>query len=345
VTLVGSWLTLLDSAIGQTLTEAGDLWLDFVPSADVNQTNLPGKGKKIVLLSGDEEYRSEESMPMLAKILTEQHGYRCVVLFSINPDTKTVDPNYQSNTPGLHHLDDADAAIMCLRFRAWPDAQMAHFEKFVMEGKPFVALRTSTHPFNYKADSNSSYKNWSFNNKEWEGGFGQQIVGETWHTHHGNHASQATRGVIAPDAKASPILKGVNDVFGPSDVYGVVHLPSTAKVLMLGQVLKGMSPTDPPLEGPKNDPMMPLVWTKEYQMPKGKPGKLICTTMGAANDLLSEDLRRLVVNATYWMTGLEDKITDRASVSIPETYKPSNFGFKPANFFSEQSIKPSDLVR
>ena len=324
------------------LREEVDPWLVMPGAADAN---LPGKGKKIVLISGDEEYRSEESMPMLAKILSEQHGYNCVVLFSINPETHTVDPNYQNNIPGLHHLDDADGMIMCLRFRSLPDWQMAHFEKFVNEGKPFVALRTSTHPFNFPGDSKSPFKKWAFNSKEWEGGFGQQIIGETWHSHHGNHGSQATRGVIVDSAKASPILKGVSDVFGPSDVYGVVHLPSTANVLLQGQILKGMNPTDPPLEGAKNSPMMPLAWTKDYQMPGGKTGKLFCTTMGAANDLLCEDLRRLVVNATYWMTGLEGKIPEKASVKVSDKYQPNNFGFKPGKYFTEQLIKPIDLVK
>ena len=324
------------------IREEIDPWLVMPSAADAS---LPGKGKKLVLVSGDEEYRSEESMPMLGKILSEQHGYDCVVLFSINPDTQTVDPNYQNNIPGLHHLDDADGMIMCLRFRSLPDWQMAHFGKFMNEGKPFVALRTSTHPFNFPGDSKSPYKKWAFNSKEWEGGFGRQIVGETWHSHHGNHASQATRGVIPDSAKASPVLKGVSDVFGPSDVYGVVHLPSTATVLLQGQVLKGMNPTDPPLEGPKNSPMMPLAWTKDYQMQGGKTGKLFCTTMGAANDFLSEDLRRLVVNATYWMTGLESKIPDKASVQVPALYQPSNFGFKPATFFKDQWIKPIQYVK
>ncbi len=324
------------------LREEVDPWIVMPGAADAS---LPGKGKKIVLISGDEEYRSEESMPMLGKILSEQHGFECVVLSSINPDTQTVDPNYQSNIPGLHNLDDADGMIMCLRFRSLPDWQMAHLEKFVMEGKPFIALRTSTHPFNYPGDSKSSYKKWAFNSKEWEGGFGQQIVGETWISHHGDHGSQATRGVIPDAAKTLPILRGVSDVFGPSDVYGVVHLPSTATVLLQGQVLKGMKPTDPPLEGPKNNPMMPLAWTKDYQMPGGKSGKLFCTTMGAANDFLSEDLRRLVVNAAYWMTGLEGKIPDRASAAVSDKYAPSGFGFKPATFFKEQLIKPMNLVK
>ena len=45
----------------------------------------PGKGKHIVLVSGDDEYRSEEACPQLAKILSKQHGFKCTVLFAIDP--------------------------------------------------------------------------------------------------------------------------------------------------------------------------------------------------------------------------------------------------------------------
>ena len=127
-------------------------------------------------------------------------------------------------------------------------------------------------------------------------------------------------------------------------MYGVVHLPSTAKVLLLGQVVKGMKPTDPPVEGAKNSPMMPLAWTKDYQYDNGPMGKVFCTTMGAAVDFLNEDLRRLIVNATYWMTGLEDKIPEQASVQVSENYKPSYFGFRDAKFFSSKKIRPVDLI-
>src|SRR5687768_15371396 len=43
-------------------------------------------GKHVVFLSGDEEYRSEEGLPMLAKILSQRHGFKCTVLFALDPD-------------------------------------------------------------------------------------------------------------------------------------------------------------------------------------------------------------------------------------------------------------------
>src|SRR5262245_60994194 len=86
----------------------------------------PGQGKHIVFLTGDEEYRSVEGLPQLAKILAVRHGFKCTVLFSINKDGE-IDPNTRDNEPGLEALDSADLCVMALRFREWPDEQMKHF--------------------------------------------------------------------------------------------------------------------------------------------------------------------------------------------------------------------------
>ena len=101
-----------------------------------------------------------------------------------------------------------------------------------------------------------------------------------------------------------------------------------ARPLVMGQILEGMKPTDKPIEGPKNNPMMPVAWTNAWVGPTGKPSRIFCTTMGAATDLESEGLRRLIVNASYWAVGMEDKIPERAKVDLVGEYKPTGFGFK-----------------
>src|SRR5688500_3745930 len=106
----------------------------------------PGKGKHVVLLSGDEEYRSEEALPMLARILSQRHGFKCTVLFAVDPDG-TSNPNNQKSLPGAQAQDTADAIIMALRFRTWPEEQMQHFVGAYKRGVPSIGLRTSTHAF------------------------------------------------------------------------------------------------------------------------------------------------------------------------------------------------------
>jgi hypothetical protein len=217
----------------------------------------PGKGKHIVLLAGDEEYRSEEALPQLAKILSERHGFKSTVVFSINPQTGEIDPKTTNNQPGIEALDSADLCIMLLRFRDWPAEQMKHFINYFESGKPMIAIRTSTHAFNIE-DKNSPFAKFHWKSTEgWVGGFGQQVLGETWVAHHGEHKKEATRGIVEPSAKDHPILRGVQDIFGTTDVYTVKNLPEDAKVLVRGQVLTGMEPTDAALEGAKNNPMMP----------------------------------------------------------------------------------------
>src|SRR3954462_2680962 len=153
-----------------------------------------GKGKRIVLVSGDEEYRSEQALPQLARILAERHGFDCVVLFAIDPKDGSINPNFASNIPGLEALDSADLLVLFTRFRDLPDAQMKHFVDYVESGRPIVALRTATHAFDLK--TSKTYERYSWNNKGWDGGFGRQILGETWIAHHGKHGVQSTRGVF-----------------------------------------------------------------------------------------------------------------------------------------------------
>jgi hypothetical protein len=295
-----------------------------------------GAGKQIVFLSGDEEYRSEEGLPQLAKILAERHGFKCTVLFAINPTNEVIDPNYNKNLPGAEALDSADVIVMLLRFREWPDAQMKHFVDAYLAGKPMVALRTSTHAFNYDAGSESPYAKFSWNSTVWPGGFGKQVLGETWISHHGEHKKEATRGIIEPSAKDDPILRGVRDIFCTTDVY-TANPPADAEVLVRGEVLSGMQHDDTPVAGPKNDPMQPVAWTRRYRNEAGNTNRIFCTTMGAATDLANEGLRRLVVNAVYWGANLE--VPAKADVKLVGRYKPTAYGFN--GFVTGR--KPDDL--
>ena len=298
----------------------------------------PGKSKHIVFITGDEEYRSEEGLPMLAKILAVRHGFKCTVLFPINPADGTIDPNNQTNIIGLQALEHADMMVILARYREPAADQMKYIVDFVNAGKPIFGLRTATHAFSISRDKQSPYAKWDANSKQWPGGFGRQVLGETWVSHHGNHGKESTRGIINETMKEHPILKGVEDIWGPTDVYGVTHLPEDAKVLVYGAVLDGMTPDAKPVVGKKNDPMMPLVWIRNYTGESGKTSRVICTTMGASVDLQTEGLRRLCVNACYWGLGLEDKIPAHSDVEYVGEYKPTFFGFGKL----KKGVKPSD---
>jgi hypothetical protein len=311
---------------------AQDLWVTYEGQEG------PGKGKHVVLVSGDEEYRSEETLPQLGKILATRHGFKCTVLFAIKKDTGEIDPNVGDHIPGLEALKTADLCVMFLRFRKLPAEQAKHIEDYLAAGKPIIGLRTSTHAFNYPKDH--PYYKWSYNSnvEGWKQGFGKQVFGETWVNHHGHHGKESCRGLIAKGQESNPIVRGCEDVWGPTDVYTVnLPLPEGSVPVLMGQVLKGMSPKDPPVEGKKNDPMMPLAWTKTYSPAAGVSCKVFTTTMGSSQDLESEGFRRLLVNASYWCLGLE--VPERAKVDLVGEFKPSPFKFNGA----KKGVKPADL--
>lgn len=315
-----------------TFASADDRWLTFEPTE-----KGAGSGKKIVFISGDHEYRTEEAFPQLAKILAKHHGFRCVVLFS-QDDDGTINPDNVSNIPGLENLKDADLMVLGLRFRDLKDDQGQLFADYLETGKPIIGLRTSTHAFALDAKKKFGAWNWTT-----DGGFGKKYLGETWVAHHGGHGSESTGGIIAPEAKDHPIVRGIKDrdIWGPTDVYTVnLPLPEGCKPIVLGAVLKGMKKDDAPVTGQKNDPMMPIAWTKSYETSSGKKGNVFTTTMGAATDFETEGTRRMLVNAVYWALGMDGTIPQGGTkVDLVGEYKPTAFGFgkfikgkKPADY-------------
>ena len=337
-------------------------WVTF--GSDVG----PGVGKHIVLVSGDEEYRSEEALPQLAKILSHHHGFKTTVLFAQDPaHPGVIDPNYTENIPGLEALDDADLMVLFTRFRALPDDQMQHFEDYLMAGKPLVAIRTATHAFQFK-DSTSKWLHWSNSHNvdghPWDGGFGRLVLGERWHTHHGHHKHQSTRGIIAPTAADHPVVSGIadGDIWGSTDVYGVrLPMPEGVVPIVMGQVIDrvgefdesdiffGMKPTDnilatvnPATQTPynPNDPVMPIAWTKPYQLPGGTSGLAFTSTIGSSNDMLSEGVRRLLVNATFYMLDMD--VPEQAEVAVVGEFNPSAYSFESDEHWEELNLQVSD---
>jgi hypothetical protein len=293
----------------------------------------PGKGKHIVFVTGDEEYRSEESMPQLAKILAVRHGFTCTVLFAVNPETGEIQPTVVTNIPGLEALDKADLMVLFTRFRELPDEQMKHIIDYTNSGRPIIALRTATHAFAYRKHKDSPYAKYSFNNREFSGGYGRQVLGETWINHYGAHQRESTRGLVAKGMEDHPLVRGCEDIWGPSDVYGITTLFGDSKPVIMGQVLKGMKPTDEPNPDKK---LVPVAWIKTYTGDEGKTTKVFTTTMGHGGDLQSEGFRRLLVNAVYWLLGMV--VPARADVDLVGKYDPAPIGFGG----NKKGVKPSD---
>src|SRR5438876_6401992 len=170
----------------------------------------PGKGKHIVFVTGEESYRSEESMPAMARILSKHHGFKCTVLFAIDPKDGTINPMVKDNIPGLEALASADLMVAFLRWRELPDDQMKRIIDYTESGKPIVGIRNATHPFRFDAKKGSPYAKYDWKSKDPEGGWGRMVLGETWVTHYGKNLVESTRCDAAEGMADHPILKGVS---------------------------------------------------------------------------------------------------------------------------------------
>lgn len=286
----------------------------------------PGAGKHIVLIAADQEYRSEQSMPMLAKILSEHHGFHCTVLFSLNEDGK-VDPtqkikwqdeNVVHNIPGLENLADADLVVLFSRLVTLPQDQLVHIYEYLDSGKPIIALRTANHGFigfDYKKDGERVK-------------FGDDVLGGSFRGHHGRWHQDSTRGIVIEQQRDHPVLSGVDDIWGPSDVYRTYpegeSLPTECTALVMGQPLMTREQDAPVNE---NLIALPVAWTKTWTGNLDKTARVFHSTMGSAKDFESAGLRRLVVNAVYWSLRMEDQIDPNSSVDIVGTFEPLTSGF------------------
>jgi len=307
----------IDSTSAQTDTKSVKI--------EYKGTEGPGANKHIVLISGDEEYRSEEMLPQLAKVLAYRHGFKTTVLFPVNPETGYIDPNYQQNIPGLEVLEDADLMILFIRFRSLPPRQIKHIIQYLNDGKPIIGIRPAIAAFWYK-DENSPYAKYNFNSNipGWEGGFSRYFFGETWRYHHGEHLKEGTKAIVNGPLHEHPILKGVEDVWCPTDVYGIVGLKNVEDILLYGVSLTGMNSDSAPN---LKKSVMPVAWTKNYKAESGNVGRSFFTTMGTSVTLENEGFRRLLVNASYWGLEMEELIEEKFDVRLAGNYDPTFFGF------------------
>lgn len=298
-------------------------------------TDGPGKGKHIVFLAGDHEYRSEETLPALARILAKHHGFKCTVLFSVNRESGEIQPG-SSDMPGTEALNSADLMVIFLRFQNFPAEQMQPIVDYLDRAGPVVGLRTSTHAFKIPKDSPFGKYDFKFPGDEFKGGFGRQILGETWVGHYGRNHVMSTRLDLVEKSKKHPVLTGVSKVWVQAGGYWADPMPDS-QILAMAQPLQGMTQDSPPAKDKKP---CPGAWVRYYKNKQGKPGRVFSSTYGASEDILNEGYCRMLVNACFWASGLESKIVADANIDFVGPYQPTTFRFNGYR----KGVKPADIA-
>ena len=293
-----------------------------------------GEGKHLVFIASDHEYRGEEALPALARIMAKHYGFKCTVIFGLDPQDGTILPG-SSHIGGLEVLKEADLLVIAMRFINMPDGEMQHFVDYVDRGGPIIGLRTSTHAFRIPEDRKFYSYDFRYPEKDHHMGFGRQVLGETWVTHLGDNHRQSSILMIEQENKDHPVLRGVKDMHTLAGGYTAYPLePSTT--LARGVILNGMS-KDSPVDTSKEP--MAVVWVREYRSKSSKVARIFTTTQGASEDIVNEGFRRLMVNAHLWCLGMEEHIQPENVVDFVGPYHPSTFGF--SRF--RRGIKPEDL--
>jgi len=294
-----------------------------------------GKTKHVVLIASDHEYKSEETLPALARILAKHHGFRCTMLFGVDPKTGEIKPG-TSNIPGTEALKTADLMIIFTRFQDLPAEQMQPIVDYLDRAGPVIGLRTATHAFKIPKESAFAKFDFHFPGADFKDGFGRQILGETWVGHYGSNHKQSTRLDIVPESAGHPVLRGVRGMWVEAGGYSANPIEGST-VLAMAQPLNGMDPASPPDETKKP---VPGAWVRTYKGASGKEGRVFTSTYGASGDIVNEGYRRMLVNACFWTTGLDPLIRPDLNVSFVGPYRPTwNGGAKRA-----ASVKPEDLA-
>jgi len=248
------------------------------PQRSMRSSNKP----LVVFVTGDHEYSSESTMPLLAAELEKHYGFRTIVL-KASPDY-----NAEENIPGLEALKQADLAVFFLRWRRLPAEQVKHIEDYLKSGKPLVGFRTSTHAFNYpkghELEKWNAFAQLAFNAPP---GWG----GSSNHTHYGHKST--TDVTVIPEAAGDPILTGVDKNFHVASwLYKVLpdYPIKGSKWLLMGH---SINPD-------KKDAIdNPVAWTGTNSY----GAKFFITTLGHPEDFDVEPFQRLVVNSIHWASG------------------------------------------
>lgn len=279
------------------------------------------RSKHIVFISGEEEYRSEESFPMIAKIIKRETGAKVSFCFSVD-SAGYIDPNNTKHIAGLEKLKDADLVVMFARFRALPEKELKYIQEYTESGKPIIGLRTSTHSFLYQEDS------LKYMNNEWPA----KIFGQQWITHHGHFedGNKPLTSVYFANKMMQPILRGIQPFEAFSWLYhvhgGEWKLNGDCQILLQGKSLKSNHEIEGNLD--KYPLINPVAWTKTYTTNSGKTAKVFFTTLGHPYDFKDASMRKLLLNSIFWALDAENKIPENGvNADLEVTYEPSNSGF------------------
>ena len=229
------------------------------------------RAAEVLVMIGEDEYRTWETLPEFAKTELEPRGHRVSVIEADSSD--------KNSFPGLEAaLSKAELLVVSVRRRPLPKDQMAALRAFVASGKPVVGIRTASHAFAPKANEPMDEARLA----AWPD-FDAQVLGGNYHNHH--HGGDKTSITVATGAASHPILAGIRleELVGNGTLYKNEPLAPSARALLIGAI--------------PNQPAEPVAWTHRA-VPGG--GRVFYTSLGHPEDFGQKAFRQLLSNAVEW---------------------------------------------
>ena len=174
----------------------------------------PAKKRKVCLVSGSLEYKSDESLAAFKTHLEANYPVECVMVSAKAEKDKDM--------PGLENLEACDVAIFFTRRLQIDGPALEKVKAFVNSGKPIVGVRTASHGF----------QNWLAMDAEvfggnYKGHFGQKI---------------ACTIAVEPRAKDHPVLRSVGGFKTTGGLYKNPDVSGDVTVLLRGTIPMGTEP-------------------------------------------------------------------------------------------------------
>ena len=181
-------------------------------------------------------------------------------------------------------LAKSDLLVLSMRRRALPEKDLAAIKKHLADGKPIVALRTSSHAFDTRGKHAKGHAEW----KE----FDAKVLGGNYTGHYKDGPVTAVS--AAKGAEGHPIVRSLKLPFdGIGSLYKAAPLAKTATPLLYGTIPGGHDPE-------------PVAWLHQY----GK-ARVFYTSLGHAKDFENEQFVSLLRNGILWALGKPMPTKDR----------------------------------
>lgn len=226
--------------------------------------------RNIVMIIGDDEYKTEVTLPAFAKKQLEPRGFHVTFVHA--------DEKERNDFPGLiDALKSADVVLVSARRRTPPTAQLDALRAHLAAGKPLVGIRTASHAFSLRNNMPPADGFAAWNE------FDSEVLGGHYTGHHG--AEPQTKVSLAPGADKHPILRlvDVNSLVGNGSLYLTRPLAGTTSPILLGEI------ADKPIET--------VAWTNSFGP---NHARVFYTSFGHVADFENPAFQKLLLNGICW---------------------------------------------